>query len=273
MSCTLTQARRASYLLFSKDTTDPNDDFLMQKNILFKPGALINGKVKEFRLEPPDSTMFTAVQALVSSNQQETSQINFAETNRQADSRKTATAIKAATAQSQQLSGVQVTLFSIATKAQYTYECSIIKSRVLAGVIKVSPILQSMYARDWTVKPSGDTDVIEKQQMIQQMQQAWPVVQNTGASTLFLTDLLEKMFPDSAARYVAAINQQQQQQSSQQAQQMQAMKSTAMQVSDGVQHLAKHPEYFSETGRVHAFPAVQHAADVAKQTEQQMKGK
>jgi hypothetical protein len=272
LSSLLTKARRSAGLYFSKDVSDPNDDFLLQKNVYFKQGALLNGKIKEFKLDAPDAQLFTALTTLVSANQQETSQVNFAENNRQADSRKTATAIKAATAQQQQLSGVQVTLFSVATKNQYTYECDIIKSRVLAGLIKVSPILAQLYARSWTVKPSGDTDVIEKQKMIETMQQAWPVVQNTGAASLFLTDLLEKMFPDNAAKYVKAIQDQQQQQQGQQAQQQQAFMSKVKQLADQVVSLSKHREMFSETGLVNALPAVQAAAQQIEQMQQQAKG-
>jgi hypothetical protein len=273
MSATLTQARRAAGLYFSKDTTDPNDDFLMQKNIHFKTGAIINGKLKEMKLDAPDPQMFTAINLLVSANQQETSQVNFAESNRQQDSRKTATAIKAATQQQQQLSGVQVTLFSIAIKSQYTYESDIIKSRVLAGLIKVNQTVQPLYARNWTVKPSGDTDVIEKQQLVNTMQQAWPIMQNTGAAEPFLTDLLEKMFPDGAAKYIAAMQQQKQQQQSQQNQQMQQAMGMAKQVGAGITHMADHPEFFSETGRIHAFPVIQQAAEQVKQLTQQQQQK
>lgn len=265
MSATLTQARRASGLYFSKDSSDPNDDFLMQKNIHFRTGSIINGKLKEMKLDAPQPAMFTAIQTLVASNQNETSQVNFAETNKQADSRKTATAVKASVAQAQQLSGVQVTLFSIALKAQYTYECSIIKSRVLAGLLKVSPTLQQMYARDWTVKPSGDVDVIEKQALLNQMQASWPVIQTTAAAPLFLTDMLEKMFPDSAAKYVAAINQQLEQQKGQQAQQMQQAIGMAKQLGMSIVELAKHKEFFSESGILHAYPIVQQAAQQVEQ--------
>ena len=269
MSATLTQARRAAGLYFSKDTTDPNDDFLMQKNVYFKTGAIINGKLKEMKLDAPDPQMFSAINMLVSANLQETSQVNYAETNKQQDSRKTATAIKASMQQQQQLSGVQVTLFSIATKQQYTYECMIIRSRVLAGLIKVSPVLQQLYARDWTVKPSGDTDVIEKAQLIQAMQSSWPIMQNTPAAQPFLIDLLEKMFPDSAQKYIAVFQQAEQQKNSEQAQQMQQMLGVAQQVGSGITNLAAHPEFFSETGRVHAFPIVQQAAEQYKQLTQQ----
>jgi hypothetical protein len=265
LSSLLTKARRSAGLYFSKDTTDPNDDFLMQKDVYFKTGALINGKIKEFELDGPDAQLFTALQTLISANQQETSQVNFAENNRQADSRKTATAIKTSVQQQQQLSGVQVTLYSIANKAQLTYECGIIKSRVLAGLIKVQPQVQQMYAREWAVKPSGDVDVIEKQKMIETMQNDWPVVQNTAAAPIFLTDLLEKQFPDSAQRYVQAINQQIQDQKSQQAQQMQTMMGIAKQTAQGIIKLSEHPEWFSDTGRVHAFPVVESAAEKFEQ--------
>ena len=265
MSCTLTQARRAAGLYFSKDTSDPNDDFLMQKNIHFKTGAIINGKLKEMKLDAPDPQMFSAINLLISANQQETSQVNFAETNRQNDSRKTATAIKASMQQQQQLSGVQVTLFSIALKNQYTYECSIIKSRVLAGLLKVSDTLKALYARDWTVKPSGDTDVIEKQQIIQAMQNAWPIIQNTPAAQAFLSDLLEKMFPDQAAKYINIFAQSEQQKNSAQAQQQQQMLGVAKQMGMELIDLSKHPEMFSDTGRIHAYPAVQKAAQLVQQ--------
>jgi hypothetical protein len=273
MSCTLTKARRSSGLYFSKDTTDPNDDFLMQKNVYFKTGALINGKIKEFKLDAPEAQMFTAISLLVSANQQETSQVNFAESNRQADSRKTATAIKAATSQQQQLSGVQVTLFSVALTEQYTFECDIIKSRVQSGLIKVNASVRPLYDRDFTVKPSGDVDVIQKQQLIQDMMQAWSVIQNTGAAIPFLTDILEKKFPDSAAKYVAAIQQQQQSQQSQQNQQLQQGIALANRVGMGVVELSKHPEWFSETGRIHALPLVEQGAQQFEQMQQQSQNK
>jgi len=272
ISSLLTKTRRSAGLYFSKDTTDPNDDFLMQKNVNFKTGALINGKIKEFKLDAPDASLFQALNTLIASNQQETSQVNFAENNRQGDSRKTATAIKASFQQQQQLSGTQVTLFSIATKAQYTYECEIIKSRVLAGLIKVSPTVFPLYQREWTVKPSGDTDVIERQQKIQMMQQSWPIYQNTPAAQAFLTDLTELMFPDNAPKYLQAFTQAQQQSQSQQGQMLQKGLQLAKQLGDEIVTLSKKPEMFSETGRVHALPIVEKYADQYQQIAQQLTG-
>lgn len=271
ISSTVTQARRAAGLYFSKDVADPNDDLLLQKNVFFKTGCLINSKVASFKLDAPDPGMFSAIQMLVATNLNETSQVNFAESNNQKDSRKTATAIKASMQQQQTLSNVQVVLFSIALKSQFTYEVEIIRSRVLAGLIIVNQQLQQMYARNFIVKPSGDTDVIERQQMIQTMMSAWPVIQNTPAAMVFLSDLLEKMFPDTYLKYVTTFQQAQQQQQSQQTQQIQQMTQMLVGLSKGIIDLSKKPEMFSETGKIHALPVLEGAAQQLEQMGKQVK--
>jgi hypothetical protein len=98
VSSTLTKARRSAGLYFSKEVSDPNDDLLMAKNVYFKQGCVINAKVKEMQLAPPDPAIFNAINLLVAANQNETSQVNFAVNNRK-DSRKTAEEIKTANQQ------------------------------------------------------------------------------------------------------------------------------------------------------------------------------
>lgn len=270
MSATVTQARRAAGMYFSKETTDPNDDVLMQKNIYFRQNCLINANVKAFKIDAPDPGIFAAIQTIVTAKQAETSQVAFAVNNRK-DTRKTAKELTLASDNQKQLSTVQVVLFSIALKQQYTYESSIIKSRVLAGLIQVAPNIAPLYARDFTVKPSGDTDVMEKKQLIDMMMTAWPVVETTAVAPLFLADLLEKMFPNAAPKYVKALNDAAAQQSSTQAQQQQQIMGIMMQTAKGIQDLAKHPEYFSDTGRIHAYPIVEQASQQFDQMEKQMK--
>jgi hypothetical protein len=272
-SSLVTKVRRSAGLYFVMDDNDPNGNILMDKNISFKTGMILKGKITELKLDAPDATLFNAVQGLVSSNANETSQVNFAETNRQADSRKTAKAIEAAQSQAQQLTTVQVVLFSIALKEQFTYETDIIKSRVQAGLIKVNPAVMPLYARTFEVKPSGDTDVIERQQLVSLMMQSWPVIQNTPLAQAFFLDLIKMLFPNSATNYTnilqQAAQQQQQQQQSAQAQQMQTLSGLAQQAGSEVTELAKHPEFFSDTGRVNIFPKIQMAAEQVKQMTKQ----
>jgi len=252
---TVTKARRSAGLYFSRDTSDPNDDILMDKNIFFKSGCIFSSRLQAFELKAPDATMFTAIQALEIANQNETSQPNFAVQNRK-DSRKTAKEITVSEKQEQILSTVQVVLFNIALTQVYRKMVKVIKSRVQSGLIQVLPTIRSLYDRKFTVKPSGDVDVIEKQQLIKQMMDSWQVVQNTPAGPLFMCDLLELMFPDRSAKYIQAIQQAQQQNNSQQQQQTQQMMQFALHMAKGIQHLASRPEYFSEIGRIHALPQI-----------------
>jgi hypothetical protein len=254
LSSTVTQARRAAGSYFSKENSDPNDDVLVQKNVYFEQNCLINANVKQFKIDAPDPGIFGAIQSLMVGKQAETSQVAFAVQNRK-DSRKTKKELDLAEQTQSQLSTIQVVLFSLALKSQFTYETSIIKSRVLAGLIQVNQAVRPLYDRDFTVKPSGDIDVIERQKLISMMLQFWEIIAQTAAGPLFLADMLEKMFPNSAAKYVQALQQAAQQAQSGQAQQMQAVMGQVMQMAQGIIKLSKEPQFFSDEGRLHAFPS------------------
>lgn len=275
MSSFCTAHRRASNMYFSKDTDDPNADLMLQKNVYFEPGALINAKIKQFQLIAPDAEVMQAILAIVSANQNETSQVNFAAQNRK-DSRKTATEISAATQSQQTLSTVQVVLFSNAVKSLYDRMFSVIQSRVVAGLITdVDSSVKQLYGKVWMLKPAGDVDVLERQQMIQTMMSVWPVVSQTPAASAFMCDLIQKMFPEQAMKYIQILQQAQQvqaqQQQSQQAQQTAQMKQMLVGLGEEVKNLDSHPEYFSEIGRVNALPKIQDGARMVKQIEKQQK--
>lgn len=257
MSSFCTAHRRAAGLYFSRDVSDPNDDILTQKNIFFKSGALINGKVQQFQLTAPGADLVSAIQAIVSANQAETSQVNWAASNRK-DSRKTATEISASMQTQQSLSTVQVVLFSNSLRTMYSYMFGIIQSRVNSGVLKVPQTVLPMYSRRYLIKPSGDTDVIERQQQMQAMMQAWPVMSQTAAAPIFLSDMLIKAFPDAAPKYIQAMQMAAQQQQMQQQQ-------TAGAIANGLMQLANSPDMFSDQGKVVALPKVQAAAQAAQQ--------
>lgn len=238
ISSVCTAYRRGSGLYFSKDVEDPNDDMLLQKNVNFKTGSLINSKVKQFQLTVPDPSVLGAIQALVTANQAETSKVNFAAQNRK-DSRKTATEISAASQEAASLSTVQVVLFSTALKKLYTCSFNVIKTRVAAGLIKVNDTLKGFYAIEYSVRPSGDVDVIERQQLVAAMMQAWPVVQETPAAQAFLSDLLMKMFPDSAPKYVKIFQEAQAAKQTQEAQQQAMLMQTAQGIGKNIIELSK----------------------------------
>jgi len=130
----------------------------------------------------------------------------------------------------------------------------------MAGLIRVADTLKQIYARRYSVRPAGDTDVIERQQLLSAMMQAWPVIAVTPAATLFLCDMLQLAFPNYAPKYCNILIQAQQQQQSAQAQQQAQMMQKAQQIGAGLVQLSKKPEMFSDTGKIHALPAVEQAA-------------
>jgi hypothetical protein len=163
-----------------------------------------------------------------------------------------------------------VVLFSIALNELYTLMTDVIKSRVLAGIIKVNPLVAPLYSRNFTTKPAGDVDVIEKQQLVQTMQQSWPVMQNTPAAVPFLSDLIELLFPTNAPKYLKAFAQAQAQQQSQQAQQQQQVMGMLIKFANGIVNLDQHREYFSETGLIHAYPVIEDTTKQIKMLEKQL---
>jgi len=203
LSSFVTAHRRASGLYFAKDSNDPNNTNV-QTSVFFTPNALIDSNIKQFQLTPPDSSIMGAIQQILSQNTQETSQVNYAAMNRK-DSRKTATEVQAATTEAQSLSASQVALFSIALKKVYSQCWNIYRSRTLSGLIQPTIPPNFFTDHEYAVRPAGDTDVIERQEKINKMMQAWPVVQQTGAASLFLKRFVSMLFPEDGQAYVQAI--------------------------------------------------------------------
>ena len=203
MSSFVTAHRRAANFYFAKDNEDPNNTNL-QTGVKFQPGALIDSNIKQFQLSPPNTSMIAAIQSIMRQNAQEQSQINYAAINRR-DSRKTATEIQAASSEAQMLSSTQVSLFSIALKDVYEWCFKIYRSRVIAGVIRPAASLDLFVNHQFSIKPAGDVDVIERQEKAQKMMQAWAVVSQTGLAPVFLQNMMRLMFPDEGEAYAEML--------------------------------------------------------------------
>ena len=203
MSSFVTAHRRAANFYFAKENEDPNNTNI-QTGVKFQPGALIDANIKQFQLTPPDTSMIAAIQTIMGQNSQEQSQVNYAAMNRK-DSRKTATEIQAASSEAQQLSSTQVSLFSIALKDVYEWCWKIYRSRVIAGVIRPAASLDLFVNHEFSIKPAGDVDVIERQEKAHKMMQAWGVIAQTALAPMFLQNMMRLMFPDEGESYAAML--------------------------------------------------------------------
>lgn len=189
-----------------------------ETNVVLKNGAIYDQPLEFFHTPYPDISVATAIQQTLTINQQETSQVNYAVLNRK-DSEKTATEITAAQTESQKLSSVKVTLLSIFIISVYSKAWKIFQNRVLQGKIPIAaenlPLFgdvdsqtgQVVAVNIYTLKASGDIDVIQKAEKIQKQMQFWPVINKTALANDFLKDIIKTAFPEDADRYNMILDQ------------------------------------------------------------------
>lgn len=214
-------------------------------------GVVLNKPMQFYNAPYPDFQILKALQYMDVANSQETNQTNFAVMNRE-DSRKTAKEMSLAETQSNLLNSVQLTLFSSYIRGIYSLTWLIVQSQALQGNIKFllvnnpkpqinpltqqpmfnpqtqQPMMQDNWENDvktigylYDIRAAGDVDVIQRDQLIQQMKQDWPVIQNTPLASEFLADLLMLSYPAKGEQYAKVVAQGQQNQLQQDQQHLQ----------------------------------------------------
>jgi hypothetical protein len=177
LSSFVTSHRRAAQPYFTSD--EANDGTSLeeaQTNIKLKSGSLINRKIKQWQLSASSPELLTAVNTLIGQSQMESGRVNYAvQSNR--STRKTAAEVEMAGNEDNLLSTVQQSLLSIALRNTFTVCFQIYSSRAKLGLITVLPQIHHMVSNfSYIVKPSGDSDVVERQQKTTAMLQTWQII-------------------------------------------------------------------------------------------------
>ncbi len=198
-------------------------------------GTILDTPVDFYNSPYPDPSVLKALQYMDVANSQETNQTNFAVMNRE-DSRKTAKEMSLAEQQGNLLNSVQLTLFSAHIRGIYSLVWLIVQSQALQGNIKFmlvnqqkpqinpvtgqplidpqtqQPVMQDNWVNNveviklkYDVRAAGDVDVIQRNELIQQMKQDWPVVSQTPLAQTFLSDLLLLSYPNKGESYSKII--------------------------------------------------------------------
>jgi hypothetical protein len=246
-----------------------------QTDIVIRGGKLYDNPVNFFHMPYPDATGMQIVEQLITANKAETSQVNFAVNNRQ-DSRKTAREISAAQSQASLLSGVQVTLYSLFLRNVFTRCWNIVKSQWEQGLITMfTPPDKEYLTLDYTLYSAGDTEVVQRDEQLQKLQQSWPVFETTPAAPIILQAIVDLAFPLMAekinkalegtnpANIVASLDQvvkgfMQQYGSQLQPQQIQQLKAVLLEADTYMQH--NQP---TQQGKPHGKPVEQPAANAS----------
>ena len=183
-----------------------------QENEPIKSGVINNREVKHWQAQYPDPMILTVAQALSTENLQSAGKVDYAAQNR-VDSRKTATEINSAKAQSQQLSSVNIVPLATAITEVYTYVWHIVQQQVIYSLANPdAPLIdipQHIAPKFWTdryeLAPAGDVEVIKRAEKMTNLQQDMPLFAGTPVYMDLLVKYLELRFPDEAALWKAKL--------------------------------------------------------------------
>jgi hypothetical protein len=139
-------------------------------------------------------------------NQQQQGRVDFAAMNRQ-DTAKTATELNAAMTQAASLGSIKVALLADAITRAYSIGWAIARSQALAGQIDMlSAFPAEVLKADFTLTPSGDVEVIKRQEKLMRMKEFFGILANTPAAVPFLKYLIKQAFPEEAGELIASLD-------------------------------------------------------------------
>lgn len=204
--------------IYASPTVDTNDGGpLKVTDIRLDNGTITNKPVNFWHPEYPDSMVLGVLQYLDTNNASEVGDTTFAAMNRP-DARKTAKELSVAEDEGQKLDSVQLTLFSTHIRMVYGFVWLVVQSQAEQGLLPNfmlvrNPDTQQLeqdvntISQTYDIRAAGDVDVIQKEEIVNQMMQDWPVIQNTALKDTFLADLIKLKYPNDAERYSRILEQ------------------------------------------------------------------
>lgn len=196
---------RASGTMWApKNPTTTGD--IVQLDLVLEKDRGLSQPIDFFNPPYPDEAGMSMVNALLTQNKAETAQLNLAVGNRSDyASRKTAKEVDVAEKTGTKLKTTEVVLLSMAWKEVLNMCFLIFKSQIELGTLVPENFDKSILAQDLVLQVAGETEVIQRQETLMNLQNIWPIVSTTPAAMPVLEDILRLMVPSSADKYIAAM--------------------------------------------------------------------
>ena len=176
-----------------------------QTDFVIKRNAVWNRPMRPFNPPYPDPSLIATLQHLESRNAVATNNQAFAVQNRK-DSRKTAQELKMAEATTSQVNSVQVLHLSVCIREIARRAFLIMQSEVAANnLVLPETLAPELFSAEYIITSAGDIDYVERMEVIQSLQQDWPILSGTALAPLILEDYIRYRYPMFADRYIAAI--------------------------------------------------------------------
>lgn len=189
---------------------------------VMKHGVIMDGDIDVFQPSWPNAIAISAAQTLSAQKAQEIGATDYAAGNRQ-DTRKTATELRMAQAQADDLSGPNVALYSMCMLEMETLGWEIIKSGILVEKLLNVPPDQRKFkfpqsipvniilSPTLNVAMAADAQVVRRAQRQSRFLEHWPIVQNTPYAIPYLETFLQETFPEEFPLWKQSIGESNQQ--------------------------------------------------------------
>jgi hypothetical protein len=198
--------KASQFMWAPKNPTNTSE--IEQLDMVWESGRGLNQPVDFFNHPYPDAEGMTFVNALLTQSKLEAHQINFAVGNRgDYASRKTAQEVKTADKKEAELDSTQIVLFSTSWRETCNLGWLIYKSQLEIGTITLEGLDPLTLQKDLVLLAAGDTEVIQRQKTLNDLQNIWPIIGPTPAGPLVLEDILQLMVPNNADKYIQALQQ------------------------------------------------------------------
>ena len=214
---------RSSDIYASPDKeNDETSGEIAQLNVTLTHGGIYNQPLRFFHMPPPDPSMLSSLNFLSSRNAQQSGKVDMAVINRK-DSRKTAQELKQAEGETDKISSTNISDFSEYLRDVYGFSWVIVQSQAINNEVPFMLIEQpntvnlngqqieiggtslvndvATLQHPYDIRPSGDVDVIQRAETLVNMQNDWPVVQNTPLAPKFMLDFVSLRYPQQASTY------------------------------------------------------------------------
>jgi len=182
-----------------------------QTDMIIKDGAIWDSPMDFFTTPWPNPILPQAIEGMQTQAGVENSQVAWAVQNRN-DSRKTATENMLAQQKSSSMSGVSTLMLSISVTALFNANWRIIQSQAAQQMFLFCAVdgrnnLQLIQAK-CSIRAAGDVDFVQRTEMVQLMQQDWPIFSTTVLKDEFLRMYTQLRYPTYAQRFMRILDSQ-----------------------------------------------------------------
>lgn len=214
---------RATWLIPTKKAEDG------KSNAAFESCEIADGKPIPFsvdwlKMPYPDPSMLQGLQAFDSKIATSAGQMTYAVQSKSSGARTTATEVQSAEKDTNLLSSVNITLFAGTVRKVYSSAWDIVQSQALQDKIQfygteveipapmegMEPIYEfqndtQTISREYDIRPAGDVDVIQRQELLTKLKEYWEIVVGTPIAMQYLAYMLKIEFAEQGEQWAKVL--------------------------------------------------------------------